>query len=265
MEHGIEEEVGYRRRCKNIATLLAMLVGVIWLAASPAGAGEKGRKDRHIQQVHDCRRWRPFAACPITVSLFCTFFSGDVVMNRWGILVVLIGMLHVPAFAQDATEPRTNVAYEKLKVLEPLMGTWSRSWIQQGSGIRIEVETTYSWSPSKLMIVSKSRSRFGDNKEWIDGGAHIYYAWNEKSECIEQFHMYTLWGRATVNRVLPKEKGVFELISIHDNLDVGTSTKTMTISENEIRILLQNQKDPKGAPLEDEEQVFKRISQASHD
>ncbi len=73
-----------------------------------------------------------------------------------------------------------------------------------------------------------------------------------------------LWGRATVNRVLPKEKGVWELISIHDSLDVGTSTKTMTISENEIRILLQNQKDPKGAPLEDEEQVFKRISQASH-
>jgi hypothetical protein len=177
--------------------------------------------------------------------------------------ILVAAFLPSVTFAQEKNAENApaeeNVHYDKLKVLEPIIGTWARDY----SSVKGEVETTFSWSPTKKMIVSTSRNRIAEpdedikRKEWTDGGARIFYVWNAESECIEQHAFYTSVGRAAAHKVLPKGKGVFDFVPIHPPTSSGDMT--MTITEDEIHVEIVNREGENGESLDDRHFVSKRI------
>ena len=188
----------------------------------------------------------------------------DITMRACGALFVWAGVLTATCVAQDATK-WVNPKYEKLKVLEPIIGTWTFVRTYPGSEAKSEVQTTYSWSPSKGMITSTSRTRhaadgdLGKAQEWIEGGPFIFFVWNEKTNRIESHGLYTLAGNAGVYAVTCRDDGSFESSPTHENFDTVLSKDVMTIKGNEMRIKSTNRRDPSGETLEDSEQVSTRI------
>ena len=61
----------------------------------------------------------------------------------------LLGVLAFGSVARGQDAEDENIQYEKLKVLEPIIGTWTFTWAG-----REPTESTYSWSASKKMIVA---------------------------------------------------------------------------------------------------------------
>lgn len=186
-------------------------------------------------------------------------------MKSLGALFVWVGVCFATCSAQDATlwvSPR----YEKLKVLEPIIGSWTFVRTYAGSDARTEVQTTYCWSPTKAMITSTSRSRHaadGDLSQahdWIEGGPFVYFVWNEKTQRIESHGLYTLAGFADVYAVTCKEDGSFESSPTHEEFDAVLSKDVITIKGDEMRIKSTNQRGPSGETFEDSEAVYTRIT-----
>ncbi len=186
-------------------------------------------------------------------------------MKTCGALFVWAGVLAATCVAQDATR-WVNPRYEKLKVLEPIIGTWTFVRTYTGIPAKSEVQTTYTWSPSKGMITSTSRTRHAENgdlsqtQEWIEGGPFIFFVWNEKTNRIESHGLYTLAGFADVYAVTCREDGSFESSPTHEDFDAVLSKDVMTIKGNEMRIKSTNQRSPSGETLEDREEVYTRIA-----
>jgi hypothetical protein len=199
-------------------------------------------------------------------SALHSLISKGVTMKCHGLLSLLLGLLLVgpQAFGQDDAEE--NIHYEKLKVLEPIIGTWSHIFPNRQTGGQIEHQTTYRWVATKRMIIADSIRRDitdGQAGPWTEGGPRTCYVWNQNQEppCIEVYFFGTLAGWAGVSRVLPKGDNEFELIQTHITLDLGggTANLTMTISDDEIVLMGRDRKDADGAALEDWESVSKRV------
>lgn len=186
-------------------------------------------------------------------------------MKACGAVFVWAGVLAATCVAQDATR-WVNPRYEKLKVLEPIIGTWTFVRTYPGSEAKSEVQTTYSWSPSKGMITSTSRTRHAADgdlsqaQEWIEGGPFVFFVWNEKTNRIESHGLYTLAGFADVCAVTCREDGSFESSPTHEDFDAVLSKDVMTISGNEMRVKSTNRRSPSGEALEDREEVHTRIA-----
>ena len=172
-------------------------------------------------------------------------------------LVVTTASLCSLCYAQPQEEE--NVAYEKLKVLEPIIGTWTITRTNDETGTLHETSTTFAWADSKKMITTVSKRRQvkigGDiaTQEWTDGGPRFFYLWNLKSECIEQYFLIQGAGAGFVHGLLPKGDGVFEWKLIHaaSPWESGESTVVTTITDTELRLTATNRKGPQGEDLED--------------
>lgn len=189
-------------------------------------------------------------------------------MKCCGLSLLLFGVLSVGplAFGQDDAEQ--NVHYERLKVLEPIIGTWYSAMPNRQTGGQIEQRTTYRWIATKRMIIADSVRREiadGEPGPWTEGGPRFHLVWNQKLECIEIYSFATLAGWAFVERVLPKGDNEFELISTQVTVDRGTANMTMTISDEEILWKLRNRKSVDGEALDDQEVILKRVHPDAQD
>lgn len=97
----------------------------------------------------------------------------------------LLGVLAFGSVARGQDAEDENIQYEKLKVLEPIIGTWTFTWAG-----REPTESTYAWSASKKMIVATYRARNaepGEGPASESGYANNSWAfcvWNDKIEKI---------------------------------------------------------------------------------
>jgi len=190
-------------------------------------------------------------------------------MKLLGMLSVLVVVFLGSSLCYAQTQEEENVAYEKLKVLEPIIGTWTHIRTDKETGGQTEIATTYSWSATKKMIVSTSKQRRankGENisaQEWGEGGPNIAYLWNYGSECLEQHWLMPQVGVVFISKVVPKDEGMFELTPIHHTSTIPLGTNILTITETELRVRAIDLKGPQGEKLEDVDwYVCKRVKPA---
>jgi hypothetical protein len=186
-------------------------------------------------------------------------------MNRIALMLTAIVITFVcfAAYAQEDSEE--NTAFEKLKVLEPMIGTWHFTWSNEETGEHGEVHTTFSWAPEKRMIVSASKLRKAQMDKdfaslpWNDGGPRIFYVWNSKAESIEEYAMFTVAGTSRTCTVTPNGDGRFDLKEIRATTDSGTYDLNYELSDNTMTIRFSNHKTSDGEPQEDREIVMSRV------
>lgn len=185
---------------------------------------------------------------------------------RWYMLFSLlfaVDCVGSPLRAQE--QPEENVSYEKLKVLEPLIGTWSANWTKNETGAQNEMQMTFSWAPKNRMIVSVGKARTADagktldTQPWEDGGPRGFYVWNSKAGSIEQTWFFTMMGMAIHSTVMPKGNGEFEMKTFHQTGDLGTYDITMVVTENECRQKFVSRDSANGDASKDFEIVMKRV------
>jgi hypothetical protein len=185
-------------------------------------------------------------------------------MKCCGLLSLLIGSLLVgpQAFGQDDAEE--NIHYERLKVLEPIIGTWSARRTDSRTGAENEQQTTYRWSATKRMIIGDSIRRDitdGQAGPWNEGGPRFCYVWNQYLKCIEVYAFYTMAGVAAVSRLIEKGDGEFEWSETQMTTDDWpTASITMTISDDEIVMKGRNRKSVDGEELDDLEWGMQRVT-----
>jgi hypothetical protein len=194
---------------------------------------------------------------------------------KWlGMLSVLVAAFFITPLSYAQLPEEENVRYERLKVLEPIIGTWASTGTDQQTRQQTETVTTYSWSPSKKMIVSASRQRqanIGEDlstQKWNDGGPRIFFVWNSDSACIEQVCLFTGVGRATVHKVISKGEGVFELTRIHPAPSSDTNDAFvyfMTLTSTELSRGVTNPKDAQSATPDNRGWVMIRQNESAGD
>ena len=65
----------------------------------------------------------------------------------------------------QAAQP--DIKYEKLKVLEPIIGTWTASGTYEAGASKWEAIASYSWSASQMAIEGEAKVRTGKVNEDI--------------------------------------------------------------------------------------------------
>jgi hypothetical protein len=188
-------------------------------------------------------------------------------MKLLGMLSVLIAAFSIGSlsYAQPQKDEE-NVAYEHLKVLEPIIGTWTTSFDNNYTGWHVEIMTTYSWSPTQKMLVAKGKTRrvkIGDDsstQEWSDLDVPEFWMWNTVSKSIERYSVVPEAGMACVDKVVSKGEGVFEIAPIHGNHFLGNYTLKMVLKDKEIHNTFANLTGPKGEKQDDIELVSKRVA-----
>ncbi len=190
-------------------------------------------------------------------------------MKLLQVMFVLVTAASMSSLSYAQSQEEENVHYEKLKVLEPILGTWTLTRTNDETGEQTEISTTYSWSAAKKMIVSTSKQRRANKgedistQEWGEGGPRISYLWNRTSDCIEKYWLFPQHGAAFILKVLPKSEGVFELTPIHHTSPFMPGTNTLTITDTDLRIRAIDRKGPQGEKLEDVDwYVCKRVRSA---
>lgn len=175
------------------------------------------------------------------------------------------GLMCLPTYAQDATEG-DNLEYEKLKVLEPLIGTFHQNWTDEKTGEIRESEATISWCDSKKMLVVTGRQRAAKTedavarqpwKAWTD---IIHYYWNNVSHQIESVRVRPEEGFVTVNTITPNDNGVFVYTQIKTSSDRSGSPKlTVEATDEALTLRASGRVDAEGKPLDDSETVYMRV------
>lgn len=182
-------------------------------------------------------------------------------------MLFVIGAFAVGSLAhgQEAKEEE-NIRYEKLKALEPIIGTWSAGWTNDEKREQSEIQTTYSWSTTKKMILCVTKIRTAKTGEdlakqdWVEGGPRYFYIWNTKSGCIEQYSLYPGIGEAAVSKVEPKGGSKFEITVIHAATDVIRGDAVVTVTQDELLTKIFNRQGDDGEKWDDIEMVSKRVN-----
>ncbi len=128
-------------------------------------------------------------------------------MQRLCFAVTIVAALITcgPANAQNADEK--NLEYEKLKVLEPMVGTYHGSGTNQETGEVWEVRVTIAWSDSKKMLMSEASARGAGaeadlpTKEWETAQRREYYLWNSDEKHVEHIVVNPTRGVLQINKV----------------------------------------------------------------
>lgn len=182
-------------------------------------------------------------------------------MRRLTLLGWFVGSLLVGTWVYAQEETEENLQYEELKVLEPIIGTWTSTRQYDDTGEQVETETTYVWSKTKKMILATSRQREikdGEVQPWMDQGPRYFYVWNGDLKCIEVYAFFANVGAAQVLKVVPQGSGAFELVRTQGTTGAEVGGFRFTIVGNEIRSLSYNRKGPDGEVISDRESVGKR-------
>lgn len=185
---------------------------------------------------------------------------------RWYVfylLLLTVACVRPPIWAQEPTEQ--DVSHEKLKVLEPIIGTWSATWTNDETGAQNEMQVTFSWAAKARMIVSVGKARTADagktldSQPWEDGGPRGFFVWNSKAGAIEQTWFFTMMGMAIHSTITPKGNGQFEMKTFHQTGDWGTYDMTMVVTEDECRQKFVSRDSASGDASKDFEIVMKRV------
>jgi hypothetical protein len=164
-------------------------------------------------------------------------------MKRMIIALFAIGILLSNSIC-NADTPSTigNIEYEKLKVLQPLVGTWRMVFTDEAGATR-EWLTKVDWSVTRKMIVARATTRTARSpnelagQEWHEMG-YAFYVWNPSAERIELFNIGTTWGSIVVSEVTPRRHGIIVYSRIRgtkrsnwlrlDSVSYSTWTTTLT-------------------------------------
>ena len=79
-------------------------------------------------------------------------------MRSLGMLFVFVSALAVTSLCHGQGTEEKNVAYENLKLLEPMIGTWQMTWADEETGTQGVWELTCSWTASKRMIATTTKT-----------------------------------------------------------------------------------------------------------
>ncbi len=172
-------------------------------------------------------------------------------------------------YAQE-TEVEENAQYEKLKVLEPLVGEYRYEAPVQANGEQREWRLLIFWNKQKKMLLGESRNRRIDGsatvkeKEW-NFGERQYYVWNDREGRIESFQVRPARGLVNTCEVRLMGNGVFVIKLLGSTGDpvVESAQITMTATDAGITTRYTGRKDPDGQPLEDMEFTVPRVSAGS--
>ena len=155
----------------------------------------------------------------------------------------------------------TDIKYEKLKALMPIIGTWHRVLPVSAQGQRWETQHIYTWAANKKCIEGDVRLRAANTDGAWGTVSRRYFVWNLKTEQIEQYQINTWGGGVKVQAWIPRGSGVFTVDHITDTKkqDAETSDTTVTITFEDMTTVSTNRKSADGEKLEDEELVLQRI------
>jgi hypothetical protein len=156
-------------------------------------------------------------------------------------------------FSQEQAQEE-NVEYEKLKVLEPIIGTWHAK--SQDAGMHREYHIKYSWSDSKKIIEGEVTNRTSPADEDIAAQpfaifARAFFVWNQQDERIERYLAFFRTGQVTVNEWIPKGNGVFAVKRLSSTSPRGTAEIQVTISNDKYTHEATNVKDADGTAQDD--------------
>ena len=191
-------------------------------------------------------------------------------MRSLGMLFVFIPVLAMTSLCHGEGTEEENVHYEKLKVLEPMIGTWQMTWADEETGTQGLWELNFSWTPSKRVIAATTKTRRAEKGEDITKKAWLtrntgWYVWNSESQWIENYHVNQETGLASVSKLSPTGNGAFESEQIRASANTGTSRTTVKCVGDEMHWAFVNRKSPTGEAQKDIFGVFKRVPPSGGD
>jgi hypothetical protein len=140
------------------------------------------------------------------------------------------------SYGQEAEEE--GVEYEKLKVLEPIIGTWHATIPDRG----FEAFHTYSWSDTKRMIVASGTQKRGKPGEvpsetaLSESPRKEFIVWNHTTNCIERYLLLARAGLFHVTLLSPIGDGKFT-VAVKSNTKPGTGgtpATMLTVTDDEL-------------------------------
>lgn len=171
-------------------------------------------------------------------------------------------------FAQEPAADG-NPEYERLKVLEPLVGEYRAIGDVQPDGEQREWRLSFFWSKQKKMLLAESRNRRIDaqatpeDKEW-NFGERQYYVWNHRTNRIEWVHVRPAFGVVNTREVTAQGNGVFSMQLLTSTSDAATEPGlfTLTGTADSLKMKFSDRKKPDGQPDEDLEFTLPRVKQS---
>jgi hypothetical protein len=188
-------------------------------------------------------------------------------MRRSSFLITALSAIFVCGliYAQDATEEE-NLEYEKLKVLEPLIGTWQIEWTNDETGVKGQAKVEISWSETKKMVRQKQFMRTAEpgadlvEQEW-NARADRCYLWNHNTKRIEQVNINERSGWVITREVKPSGGGVFVMPAISGSNEVTGDRILVTykVEKDSHTVTLSNRTDDEGNPRDDFVYTMQRV------
>lgn len=188
-------------------------------------------------------------------------FGGNAMLRTCALMSsLLLSALVLQSVARCQEAKEENIHFEQLKVLEPIIGTWTFTW----PGLE-PAESTYAWSTGKKMVVARYRSQNAEPGKSLESelgyadNSWAFCVWNAKEKCIELHTFMPFMGTCTVSKVTPKGNGEFEIVPVRMSGNGGSYTMSWTITEKEILTRMFNRTDRQGQALEDIEIHSSRV------
>jgi hypothetical protein len=172
-------------------------------------------------------------------------------------------------YAQDTSteQAEQNIEYEKLKVLEPLVGTFLMEGTNEQEGTKWEWVHSTDWSgPEKKMLITETKFRSAgaeadlEKQEWAVGKGGFYYVWNNAAKRIEYIAVMARRGSVTVSEVKCNGDGLYSLKRLSTTVSpAGSEETTVTVDDQTLLWKITNRKSADGQPEEDMVFDWKRV------
>jgi hypothetical protein len=168
------------------------------------------------------------------------------------------------AFAQDASD-ESNENYEKLKVLEPLVGTYYTKFADEELG-KWETKTTISWLDSKSILKEEVTNRIFDSdgeletQDWSDPVMN-YFVWNNVTKRIEKITLMPWNGGCQISAVDIIGDGAYKHSLVRTTRNPsGWGELTARVTEKGIEVSVRKWIGEDGEPMPDVDLFMKRVA-----
>ena len=149
--------------------------------------------------------------------------------------------------------PVEHAAYAHLKVLEPLVGSWTMTGTSD-QGVDFEYKLTFSWTRNKSMLLGDATVRvLGDGPDQPEvPWHHVGYVWNDNTDSIEMTRLHLNSGVVDVASLTAMGGGKFRRAQIRSTTkDQVTEDTVTTISGAKVLVASTNRKNAAGEALPD--------------
>jgi hypothetical protein len=170
--------------------------------------------------------------------------------------------------AQEAeNETQTSREYEKLKALEPLVGTYIIEGTNEETGVNWEWVITIDWNgPPKSMLIVEDKRRWANaeedvkTKDWATTKNRHYFVWNNSTERIEYMNVWARRGRISVHHVIPKGEGTYSMPRLTTTESpAGNANITVKVDESSLVWKIVDRTTPDGTREDDMVFNWKRM------